>query len=304
MRPEVPKITKLILLAVTILCSRAAALQTRDSSYANEINAWRTDHEAQLKADNGWLTVSGLFWLKEGQNSVGSSSDNSIVVPPTAPARIGNFQMVQGKTTLRLAEGVQATFQGKPFQEIELAATSEKASPPVIIGDLTFLLLKRGSRYAIRLKDNNSPSRKEFTGLRWYPVNESFRVTAVFERFDKPRDLPITNVLGDIENYKSPGVFHFKLRGQEYSLQPGIDGEKLMIVFNDLTTGKSTYPGGRFLYLEKNIGKTVILDFNRAENPPCAFSEFTTCPLPPKPNRLKVAIEAGEMNYQGHSKPQ
>lgn len=303
MKSEVPKITKLILLAVAILCSPAVAVQTRDSNYAKETNAWRADHEAQLKADNGWLTVSGLFWLKEGPNSAGSSPDNSFILPPSAPARLGNFEMVQGKTTLRVAEGVKATFQGKPIREVELTATSDKASPPVTVGDLTFLLLKRGSRYAIRLKDNNSLLRKEFTGLRWYPVDESFRVTAEFERFDTPRDLPITNVLGDTENYKSPGVLHFKLGGEQYSLQPGIDGEKLLIVFNDLTTGKTTYSGGRFLYLEKDIGKKVILDFNRAENPPCAFSEYTTCPLPPKQNRLKASIEAGEQNYQGHSKP-
>lgn len=247
MKSEVPKITKQILLAAAILCSPAAALQTRDNTYAKEIDAWRRDHEAQLKADNGWLTVSGLYWLKEGENSAGSSADNSIVLPPASPAMLGNFQMVQGKTILRLAEGVQATFQGKSVREVELTATSEKASPPVAVGDLTFLLLKRGSRYAIRLKDNNSPTRRDFTGLRWYPVNESFRVTAEFERFDTPRDLPITNVLGDKENYKSPGVLRFKLGGEQYSLQPGIDGEKLLIVFNDLTTGKTTYSGGRFL---------------------------------------------------------
>jgi uncharacterized protein len=277
-------VCKLAGVVLAALLSVPAGAWQAESSYVSQENQWRAEHEAQLKSDTGWLTVAGLFWLKEGSNTIGSST----------------FEMHQGRVLMRLAEGVQASFQGKPVSEVELTATTEKASSPVIVGDLSFLLLKRGTRYAVRLKDKNNPLRKEFTGEKWYPVNETYRVVAEFQPFESLRDLPITNVLGDTDNYRSPGLLRFRLKGKVYTLQPVIEGEKLFIIFNDLTTGKETYGGGRFLYAAKpSQGNSVVLDFNRAENPPCAFSEFTTCPLPPRQNRLKVTIEAGEIDYRG-----
>ena len=236
-----------VILALLIIANAAAHGQ---DSYESRIETWRHEIEAELKADNGWLTVSGLFWLKEGKSSVGSGPDNTIVVPAPAARRIGVFELDQNKVTLRIAKDVRATADGKPVHELSLTATTEKASIPVIVGDLTFILLKRGGRYAVRLKDQNSAARKEFKGLSWYPVKDSYRVRASLEPYNELRSVPIVNILGDTENYKSPGLLRFKLNGEEYTLEPVMEDEKLFIIFSDLTTNKTTYGSGRFLYAE------------------------------------------------------
>ncbi|MBL8203045.1 MAG: DUF1684 domain-containing protein [Blastocatellia bacterium] len=271
------------------------------TEYEKTIQTARTDREAKLKADDGWLTVSGLFWLKEGANEFGADSSNDLVITASgAPAKIGTFDLQDGKVTLRVASGVTVTVDDKPVQEYQLQGDAAKKPEAIRTGDLTFLLLKRGARYGIRLKDKNAASRREFTGLRWYPVKEEYRVTAQFLPYDQPKDVPIINILGDVENYKSPGLLKFKLRGQEYTLEPVNSGEKLFLILRDQTSGKTTYAASRFLYADKPKDGQVILDFNLVINPPCAFTAYATCPLPPKQNRLNTAIEAGELIYQSH----
>lgn len=274
---------------------------TAQTEYEKTIQAARTDREAKLKADDGWLTVSGLFWLKEGANEFGADSSNDLVITASgAPAKIGTFDLQDGKVTLRVASGVTVTVDDKPVQEYQLQGDAAKKPEAIRTGDLTFLLLKRGARYGIRLKDKNAASRREFTGLRWYPVKEEYRVTAQFLPHDQPKDVPIINILGDVESYKSPGLLKFKLRGQEFTLEPVNSGEKLFLILRDQTSGKTTYAASRFLYADKPKDGQVILDFNLAINPPCAFTAYATCPLPPKQNRLNTAIEAGELIYQAH----
>jgi uncharacterized protein len=288
-----------LLLAAT--CITASA----QDSYEKTIQTWRAEREAKLKADDGWLTVSGLFWLREGQNDFGAAPANDIVLPPgSAPDKLGTFELTSGKVTLRVAEGAAVTANGKPVRELELhsdlAEAAGAAKKPALIqaGDLSFLLLKRGERWGIRLKDKNSAARRDFSGLRWYPAKESYRVTAEFIPYEQPKEIPILNILGDIEKYKSPGLLKFKLNGQEYTLEPvSSGGNKLFIIFRDLTSNKTTYAASRFLYADQPKDGQVTLDFNQAINPPCAFTAYATCPLPPKQNRLNVAIEAGELTY-------
>lgn len=272
-----------------------------------ELQKWRVEREAKLKADDGWLTVAGLFWLKEGVNTVGTATDNAFVLPPgSAPAHIGAFELREGKTVFRAAEGVTVTVSGQPVRELEVKSDEVKQQDVLKLNDLTFLLLKRGARYAIRLKDQNAPTRTEFAGLRWYPGRDSYRVTANFIPYEQPKEVSIVNIIGDIEKMKSPGYVVFNLNGQELSLEPVTSGgNKLFFIFRDLTSGKTIYKPGRFLYAEApaklNEAGNVVLDFNQAINPPCAFTAYATCPLPPKRNYLPVAIEAGEQSYPGAS---
>lgn len=287
------------LFAGFILLAFVAVAASAQESYDQTIQKWRAEREAKLKADDGWLTVTGLFWLREGQNEFGSAPTNDIVLPPgSAPDKLGSFEWLNGKITLRVAEGATVTANSKPVRELVLHSETVKRPEVIEAGDLSFLLLKRGDRWGIRLKDKNSFARQSFTGLRWYAAKESYRIAAEFIAYDQPKDIPIVNVLGDIENYKSPGLLKFKLNGQEYTLEPvNSGGDRLFIIFRDLTSNKTTYAASRFLYADAPKDGKVILDFNQAINPPCAFTAYATCPLPPKQNRLNVAIEAGELIY-------
>lgn len=271
------------------------------TEYEKTIRSARAERETKLKADDGWLTVSGLFWLKEGSNEFGADPSNDLVIAVSgAPNKIGSFELQGDKVTLHVASGVNVTVNDKSVQEYSLQGDSVKKPEVIRQSDLTFLLLKRGARYGIRLKDKNATTRREFTGLRWYPVKEDYRVVAEFLPYSQPKDVPIINILGDVENYKSPGLLKFKLRGQEFTLEPVNSGDKLFLILRDQTSGKTTYGASRFLYTEQPKDGKVVLDFNLAINPPCAFTAYATCPLPPRQNRVNIAIEAGELIYQSH----
>jgi len=265
-------------------------LMLASTSYTTTIAQWRAAREAKLKADDGWLTVAGLFWLRDGSNTVGSNPSSDIVLP-RGPARAGLFEFHDGKTTFRAGPGGIS----RP-----LKSDSEGAPDKVHIDDLTMFVIHRGSRYGIRLKDPQSKFRKEFTDLRWFPVKENYRVTAKFVAYDKPKLIPIPNILGETEQEPSPGYVEFALNGQSLRLHPVTEDNQLFFIFRDGTTGKETYPSGRFLYSNLPKNGQVELDFNKAENPPCAFTPFATCPLPPKQNRLTVRVEAGELNFGHH----
>ena len=275
------------------------------NSYRTSTETWRKEREASLKTDDGWLTVTGLFWLKEGANNFGTAAENEIVLPPgSSPAQAGSFLLNKGKITLRVASGAHLSLGGKSVRSREVK-TDAKGSPDVFrIADLRLTVIKRGERFGVRLKDKHSKARNAFTGLKWYPVQESFRIAATFTPYDEPKEIEIVNVIGDVEKSKSPGVLSFSMQGREYRLEPIVDEGKLFIIFKDLTSGKTTYPAGRFLYAEapkdRKKASSITLDFNRAINPPCAFTAFATCPLPPRQNRLDIAIEAGEQTYHSN----
>jgi uncharacterized protein len=275
------------------------ALVQGATSYRDRIERWRAQHEAGLKAEDGWLAVAGLFWLKEGVNTVGSGQSNAIVLP-RGPAQAGVFEFRAGKTTFRAAPGVQATVDGKAVSSaVALKSDAEDAPDQVRFDGLTMFVIQRGDRYGIRLKDPAGKQRSEFKGLHWFPVKESYRVNGKFVAYAKPKMIPITNILGQTEPEASPGYVTFALNGHALRLEPVTEDGRLFFIFRDLTAGKETYPAGRFLYADSPKNGEVELDFNKAEDPPCAFTPYATCPLPPKQNRLDVRIEAGELNY-GH----
>ena len=281
-----------------MVCS--AMLLTGETSYRASIEQWRAQHESELKADGGWLTVSGLFWLKDGINRVGSNQANEIVLP-RGPAELGSFELHQGKTIFRGAPGVAVKLNGQPAGAVAPLKSDADGKPDKIQYDaFTMFVIHRGDRDAIRFKDTESESRKAFTGLHWFPVKENYRVIAKFVPYQPQKMLTIPNILGETEQDPSPGYVVFTLNGQSLRLDPVQEDDQLFFIFHDLTSGKETYPAGRFLYTDLPKNGEVVMDFNQAENPPCAFTAYATCPLPPKQNRLPVRVEAGELNYGHH----
>jgi len=271
-----------------------------ETPYQAGIEQWRQRREAELKSDGGWLTVAGLFWLKDGVNTAGTEGTNDIVLP-RGPAKAGVFEFHTGRTTFRPAPGAAVSVNGKPVgAAAELRSDSEGKPDQVQLDTLTMFVIHRGNRYAIRLKDTASKFRQEFSGLHWLPVKESYRVTADFIPNNPPKMISIPNILGETEREASPGYVQFTLNGQRLRLDPVVEDQELFFIFHDETSGKGTYPPGRFLHSDLAKDGKVVLDFNKAYNPPCAFTPYATCPLPPKQNRLPIRVEAGELNYGHH----
>ena len=269
-----------------ILPAIAGAALFAASSYTTEIADWRRNREENLKRDGGWLTVAGLFWLHEGSNTFGRDAGNEIVLPD-GPARAGTFELKSGKVTVRLDGG-----------ERELRADSTDAAK---VGRLSLFVIKRSEKYAIRLKDPDSEYRRKFHGIEYYPAKEEYRVAAKWVAAEEK--IPILNILGQTEPMVSPGYAVFQLHGKEYRLRPVLetaDAKELFYIFRDQTAGKETYGAGRFFYSAMPKDGKVELDFNKAYNPPCAFTPFATCPLPPAENKLPLRIEAGEKKYGDH----
>jgi hypothetical protein len=269
------------------------------ADYRRSIESWRAEREAKLKADDGWLALVGLFWLEEGPNRIGSAPDAEVALAPgSAPAAVGTITFRDGVATFAPAPGSDVRINGKPAGA--QALRPQPGSYDVVTtGSVTMFVIKRGDRYGVRVRDRNSARRREFTGLRWFPIREQYRVTARFIPHPKPTSILIANVLGAVEPWRTPGKVIFTLNGRELTLQPVLDGPdatELFFIFRDGTTGSETYPGGRFLYAALPKNGEVVLDFNKSESPPCAFTAFATCPLPPKENALPVRVEAGELN--------
>jgi uncharacterized protein (DUF1684 family) len=289
-----------------VLCLLAGLLTSLSSpqtctgqvAYNDQIQAWREKRKAELLSEDGWLAVVGLYWLKQGSNSFGSDPANDIVLPSNlAPARLGRFEFDKGTLTLLVDVANAVLVNDQPVNRAKISSDETKKPDIIKVGDLNIYAIKRGERFGIRIKNKNSKQRREFTGLTWYPADERYRIAAQFVGYKTPKEIPIANVLGDVSMMSSPGYAIFEIGGMKQRLEPVIEGERLLFIFRDTTSGKSTYPAGRFLYADPAADGKVVLDFNRAINPPCAFTEFATCPLPPKQNWLKVAINAGELNY-------
>jgi uncharacterized protein len=271
--------------------------------YEGEIRKFQLDREATLKSDTGWLTIAGLFFLSQPHTTFGSDPVNDIVLPASAPARAGAFELHDGKISVTASPGVSFQLADKTITSAEIK--SDAAGPPdrLGLGDLQLWVHMSGDRPSIRLRDKNSKLRKGFVGTSWFPVNTSYRVEAAYQPYDKPKALQVPNILGDIDTMPVPGIVSFTLNGQQIRMEPVAEpGDKeFWFIFRDLTSGKETYPATRFLYVPAPVNGKMIVDFNRAENPPCAYNPYATCPLPPEQNRLPVRIEAGEKNYAGHS---
>ncbi len=271
-----------------------------DPSYVQSLRDWQLERENGLKADDSWLTVAGLYWLREGTNTVGTDGSSDFVLPEgSAPGRVGAFEFKDRKTTFAAADGVTI----KQGDEVVTSTTLEMGEKYALqVDELKMWLHYSGERLAIRIRDLESPLRRDFAGLEWFPINPVFRVHAKFTPHAEPKKVDMLNILGDIETFESPGYVDFELNGESVRMEPlNVREGALWFVFRDATSGKEVYPAARFLRTEAPDNGEVVIDFNRSYNPPCAYNPFTTCPMPTEENRLGMRIEAGEKKYKKHS---
>ncbi len=270
-----------------------AVLAFADDEYARQIAKFQAAREAELKADDGWLTVVGLDWLKEGVNRVGSEAGAEVQLPPVAPKRAGIITLKSGQASFSPDLQAIVTLNGQPTKAGPLRTDRDILA----VGRIKFFVIKRPDGLAVRVKDNDSATRREFTHLRWFPVDPAWRFEARYTEFEQPETIMLDTLAGGRQQHSSPGYVTFTKDGKEYRLDPVLEGDRLFFVIRDQTSGKSTYGGARFVYTSLPKDGKVILDFNQAINPPCAFTAFATCPLPPPQNRLPMPVTAGEMNY-------
>ncbi|WP_223638917.1 DUF1684 domain-containing protein [Corallococcus sp. EGB] len=265
--------------------------------------AWHAERLQRLTSPDGWLTLVGLTWLKEGEQTAGSAPDSEVPLPAPAPSKAGTFVRHGDTVSFQPAPGAAFTLEGKPFAGGALK-TDEKGAPDVVrLEGVSFQIIRRQDRLGVRVKDSEAAARKQFHGIPTYPASEAWKVEARLVPDEKPRTLSVPTVLGYAEEMKSAGTLVFTVAGKEYRLMPVLEegSDELFIIFGDETNRDTTYGAGRFLGapLPDKDGR-VVLDFNRAYNPPCAFTRFATCPLPPRGNRLAVRVEAGEKRAGDH----
>lgn len=280
-----------------------------DPDYVAEIESWRDGRLQRLTAEDGWLSLTGLYWLEPGENVFGSDPAGAIVLPdPAVPTRAGVVGLADdGSVLITATEEAGVTVSDRPmtgdFHVTELATDADGAPDVVTAGRIQFYIIKRGDKLGARVKDPEAETRRNFHGIEYFPVDPSYRVEARFEPYEEPREVAIPTVLDEPTTMIAQGVLHFSLHGEELTLEPyGEAGsESFFLIFRDGTSGGTSYGAGRFMAaaVPGDDGVTV-LDFNYAYNPPCAFSPHATCPLPPPQNWLSVAIEAGEM-YTGEA---
>jgi uncharacterized protein (DUF1684 family) len=270
-----------------------------EAGYRADVERWRAARDARLRAPDGWLALVGLVWLKAGPNRFGSARDNDVPLPGAAPAHAGAF-IVEGRTVkLVLEAGAALTMNGAPAKPGPLR-TDAAASPDVLAsGTVSWQVIERGDRLGVRVKDSASPARRAFAGSRWYPIDPAFRVVARLVPHATATKIVVPDASGGRQTLESPGTLELALAGRPVRLDPVLDGDDpadQMIVFRDLTSGRETYGAGRFVRALRQPDGTFVVDFNRAYFPPCAFTPYATCPLPPEQNRLKLAVPAGQKN--------
>jgi len=303
-RLKLPKLFRPALLCATFLCAAFTTATASASDLQNEranVEKWRTERVDELTNETGWLTLVGLFWLDPGDSTFGRAPTNTLVLdhPNLAPTA-GTFTLNAGKVTFTAKPDSGITHGGQPVTSIELVSDAKESPTVVSSGTLRFFIIERAGKFAVRVRDVASPRRRDFKGLQYYAIDREWALAARFEPYEPRRQMKIVNVLGLEDEMVSPGAIVFKKDGQEVRLDTVLDGDDatdLFVMFADGTSGHDTYGAGRFLHVPfAKDGKTII-DFNKAYNPPCAFNDFATCPLPPYQNRMKLKITAGEKKY-------
>ena len=305
----------MVALSTLVLSVATTALGAMDAASRKEAEEWRKRHETSYRKE--YVPLAGLFALKPGPNTAGSAASNAIVLPKSVPAIIGRFVLPGNNVkpgnpgnsgnpgnnvktvTFEPQPGVAVTLKGQRVTT-SIALTSDIADAPdeLAIGDITLWVHLSGDRPTIRMRDPNGETARSFRGFAWFPIEDQYRVTGRFIKDPAPREVKAPNQLGDEDTMQSEGVVEFKMAGQTVRLRPMTTRpNRLYFIFRDGTSGKETYETARFLYTNLNPDGTTIMDFNQAYNPPCSFNPYTTCPLPPKENRLTVRILAGEKAY-------
>jgi hypothetical protein len=272
------------------------------SPYQQEIDTWHSRRVQDLKAPNGWLNLVGLYWLDEGASSFGAGTQNKITFPAgTIAEQAGTFQRT-GNTVRLIAQNAEIKVDGKVVKDAVIFDKDSARQPVVSSGHLRWTIIQRGEKIGIRLRDLGSPLVTQFKDIDRFPVDTTWKIQAVLQPQDQTPTIAITNILGQTNQQPSPGKLVFTVDHKQYTLDALEEGDQLFIIFGDETSGKTTYPSGRFLAVKKpGAGGLTTIDFNKAYNPPCAFTSFATCPLPPRQNILPFAVTAGEKNYGHHT---
>jgi uncharacterized protein len=281
-------------LTLALLLAPMSQAADTTGSDPQDFAKWKAELTENRKQN--WLTLVGLFWLKEGTNRVGGDQNDDVPLPKDkAPAQVGTIDFHGGKAVFTAAPGARVTSDGKPVTSIELQSDMSGKPTVLQLGDLKMLMIQRGQKYGIRVRDVNSAALKDFKGLEFYPFDRNFVVEATFTPEQTPKKVAVPTVLGEDAEMDSMGYAEFTINGHKQRLHALTEGDdELFFIIKDQTAGKETYPAGRFLYTALPKDGKVVIDFNKAHNPPCAFTPYATCPLPPKENYMSVAIEAGE----------
>jgi uncharacterized protein (DUF1684 family) len=265
-----------------------------------EIEAWRAQREERLRAEGGWLALAGLHWLGEGAMTIGSNPMADVVLPSSAPLSAGRLVREGAAVWLEPAPGVEARHEGERFRRLEMRSDASEEPTVVELGSLSLQVIERGQRIGLRVKDAEAAARTGFTGIESFPIDRRWRLTARLDPYEPPREMMVDDYTGGTQEALSPGSLVFEVDGESHRLDALDAGDELFVIFADRTSGRSTYGAGRYLYVDKpGPDGLVTLNFNQAYNPPCAFSPFATCPLPPRQNRLDLEVEAGEKDYHG-----
>jgi hypothetical protein len=295
-----------ILFSITYHCALPQSGPPSEANWRKDLLTWRELQAKDLQAPDGWLSLAGLEWLKEGDNMFGSASDNPIRIQADVAPHLGVLRLTRNTVSLEPPTGgfpKGLLLDGHPPRAQVLA--SEDTPSVLTDGTLTMFVIHRGERYALRLKDSHSPARLQFHGLKWYAPNERYRIAARWIPYAHAKIVKIPTILGTTIEMPVPGVAEFVVDGQTVRLEPVLESPKateLFFILRDTTSKTTTYGAARFLYTtfpDQGLNKPgkLWLDFNRLENPPCAYTPYATCPLPPAQNRLTVSLPAGEQRY-------
>jgi len=295
-----------LVLMLLAACGRAEP-EFDIAAYEQEVLDWRAGRLERLLAPTGYLNQIGLHWLEPGVYVIGSDPDSDIVVPATAAPRIGEIRVGGDGVRLVVDEGVEVlNNEGQPVSDIAMPADTTGTAVSLSHRSLAWIVIERGGKLAIRIRDFEHPFVENFGPLPYYEIDPALRVTATFEPYAEPRTISVDTVIEGFQQFPvAPGVASFELNGQRYDLEPTISGDKLFFVFGDETNRDETYGAGRFVYADApGDDGVLVLDFNQSYSPPCAFNDFSTCPIASPRNRLPVRIEAGEkfsknLHYSG-----
>ena len=294
--------------AADVATIETAAAAAPAFDHAADVEAWRTARLARLQKPDGWLSLIGLHWLIEGEQTLGHAAGNDIELA-AGPDRLGSIRLHAGEVLFAAADGGPQVLVGNSTGERSedgriwhVLAADASGSPSIVSVDtVSFLVIKRGDKFALRVRDSEAKTLKQFAGIEHFPVDESWRIVADWTPHETPQSFGIQTVIGTIEEMPNPGYGTFTREGREYRIFPVVEegSEDLFIIFADRTSGKETYGPGRFVYAPWPKDGKLVIDFNKAYNPPCALNPFSTCPLPPPENRLDLRVIAGEKKYDG-----
>jgi uncharacterized protein (DUF1684 family) len=286
---------------LTGACTPSPPVIEDKQAYIESIEQWQEERLERLKAKDGWLNLAGIYWLKEGKQSLGSHPSNDIVFPEKAPPFIGTISLKGEQAHLKVHEDAELYYKNEPVQELDLGYESSGNPSYITHGSFAWYIMKRHTSLAIRLRDYKNPAINALDHMPGYPIDPDYVVEAKLQTFSETRTITVNTPFQDYtQDYQCPGELHFKLKGQKLKLLPFISGKGYFIIISDETSAMETYGGGRFMYTYPDSTGKIILDFNKAYNPPCAVTPFAACPMPPPENHLPVKVEAGEKALGNH----